>query len=45
MAFDLTGWTRVYIWGYDDEEAFDIYARGNERVMIKRRTGELLFKY
>ncbi len=45
MAFDLTGWARVYIWGYDNEEALDIYARGEERIMIKRCTGELLFEY
>ncbi len=38
---DLTGWVKILDWGYTTE----VYGRGNDRVMIDRKTGEVIIRY
>lgn len=38
---DLSGWTYLLTFGYD----LDIYAKGNRRVGIDRKTGEVVIEY
>ena len=38
---DLTGWVKTLDWGYTAE----VYERGNDRVMIDRKTGEVITRY
>lgn len=40
-ALDLTGWVKIRDWGYNAE----VYGRGNNRVMIDRKTSEVIIRY
>jgi len=40
MVFNLDGWRFVLTIGYD----LDIYAKGNSRVGIDRKTGKVIIK-
>ncbi len=38
---DLTGWVKILDWGYTAE----VYGRGSDRVMVDRKTGEVIIRY
>ena len=38
---DLTGWVKILDWGYNAE----VYGRGNDRVMIDRKTSGVIIRY
>lgn len=39
--FDETGWVKILDWGYTAE----VYGRGNDRVMIDRKTGRVIIRF
>lgn len=41
LQLNKTGWVKILDWGYNAE----VYGRGNDRVMIDRKTGEVIIRY
>ena len=41
MNINLTGWKYLFTFGYSG----DVYAKGNQRRIVDRRTGQLIVEY